>query len=251
MVIDSGLEILTQHIKPRISNSRTTIILLLLLNYLGFCVFHSALGDIKSSPYIEVDLISHILSLKQNNQLIKSYPIGVSKSKQFLTPPGHYKIEVKDKNPGWINPFNPRISIPPGKNNPLGTLWIGFHDNKGGEYGIHGTNQPNSVGKSVSHGCVRMLIPDIEDLFERVEIGTNVEVLYQRFKVVDIEGDLALTIKSDPYQIEPLEVNNIEKFILSKYPKAKINRQAIQKLLEEKNPLNQTRLVGNLEPKSM
>ena len=203
-----------------------------------------------NSLQIEINLIARKLELKENGQLIKAYPIGVAKSKDFITPPGLYKIEVKDKNPGWINPFNPKVIIPPGKNNPLGTRWIGFHGKAGAEYGIHGTNKPDSIGKTVSHGCIRMLISDSEDLFERVEIGTPILVYYERFEIIDRDGDLILTIKEDPYNLEPLTIDNLEKQILKKYPKAIINRNSIAFLINEKNPINLTRFIGYLEPEA-
>ena len=63
--------------------------------------------------------------------------------------------------------------IPPGKANPLGTRWLGL-SRKG--YGIHGTNQPRSIGWRASHGCIRMRNPDIEELFELVRAGDVVEL---------------------------------------------------------------------------
>ena len=63
--------------------------------------------------------------------------------------------------------------MPPGKSNPLGTRWMGLSA-KG--YGIHGTNVPSSIGKSASHGCIRMRQSDLEELFEMVDIGVAVEL---------------------------------------------------------------------------
>jgi lipoprotein-anchoring transpeptidase ErfK/SrfK len=63
--------------------------------------------------------------------------------------------------------------VAPGKDNPLGDRWMGLSQ-KG--YGIHGTNVQSSVGKSVSHGCIRMRKSDIEELFELVDVGATVEL---------------------------------------------------------------------------
>ena len=63
--------------------------------------------------------------------------------------------------------------IPPGKANPLGTRWIGL-SRKG--YGIHGTNNPRSIGRRASHGCIRMRNRDVEELFEMVAVGDRVEI---------------------------------------------------------------------------
>ena len=66
-----------------------------------------------------------------------------------------------------------RCPIPPGPDNPLGTRWMGLVRPS---VGIHGTNDPASIGYSVSHGCIRMSIPDVERLFEMVYVGTRVTI---------------------------------------------------------------------------
>src|SRR5581483_9610586 len=67
--------------------------------------------------------------------------------------------------------------IPPGAGNPVGTRWMGLSQ-KG--YGIHGTNEPHSVGKAASHGCIRMGRRDLEDLFAQVRAGDVVEIVGER-----------------------------------------------------------------------
>jgi lipoprotein-anchoring transpeptidase ErfK/SrfK len=67
--------------------------------------------------------------------------------------------------------------VGPGKNNPLGTRWMGL-GYKG--YGIHGTNVPSSIGKAASHGCIRMRQHDVEELFALVDVGTTVELHGER-----------------------------------------------------------------------
>ena len=64
--------------------------------------------------------------------------------------------------------------MPPGPGNPLGTRWMGL--NAPG-VGIHGTDEPTSIGYSESHGCIRMQVPDAEWLFEHVRVGTPVVIL--------------------------------------------------------------------------
>jgi len=107
------------------------------------------------------------------------YPVGVGKSgKQWA---GTTTIEGKYRNPAWSPPAEvkhdkPHISdvIPGGSpRNPMGVAAMTL---SGGEYAIHGTNVPNSVGGFVSYGCIRMLNDDITDLYSRVSIGTTVVV---------------------------------------------------------------------------
>jgi lipoprotein-anchoring transpeptidase ErfK/SrfK len=107
------------------------------------------------------------------------YPVGVGKAgKQWA---GTTQIDGKYRAPAWSPPAevkrdNPRIPdvIPGGSpSNPMGVAAMTL---AGGEYAIHGTNRPGSVGGFVSYGCVRMYNEDITDLFERVSVGTPVVV---------------------------------------------------------------------------
>src|ERR1700744_5748988 len=105
------------------------------------------------------------------------YPVGVGKAgKQWA---GTTRIDGKYRNPAWSPPKEvkhdkPNIPdvIPGGSpRNPMGVAAMTL---SGGEYAIHGTNVPNSVGGFVSYGCIRMLNPDITDLYSRVSVGTRV-----------------------------------------------------------------------------
>jgi lipoprotein-anchoring transpeptidase ErfK/SrfK len=107
------------------------------------------------------------------------YPVGVGKSgKQWA---GVTQIDGKYRNPAWAPPAEvkhdkPNIPnlIPGGSpKNPMGVAAMTL---AGGEYAIHGTNMPGSVGGFVSYGCIRMLNPDITDLYSRVSVGTRVVV---------------------------------------------------------------------------
>jgi lipoprotein-anchoring transpeptidase ErfK/SrfK len=107
------------------------------------------------------------------------YPVGVGKSgKQWA---GITKIDGKYQNPAWSPPAEVKHDVPslpdviPGgsPHNPMGVAAMTL---AGGEYAIHGTNRPNSVGGFVSYGCIRMLNPDISDLYQRVPVGTTVVV---------------------------------------------------------------------------
>jgi lipoprotein-anchoring transpeptidase ErfK/SrfK len=107
------------------------------------------------------------------------YPVGVGRpDKQWF---GQSAISGKYIRPAWSPPEeirrdNPRLPsvIPSGApNNPMGAAAMTLY---GGEYAIHGTNRPGSVGGFVSYGCIRMLNSDILDLFERVAVGTPVVV---------------------------------------------------------------------------
>jgi lipoprotein-anchoring transpeptidase ErfK/SrfK len=107
------------------------------------------------------------------------YPVGVGKSgKQWA---GTTRIDGKYRNPAWSPPAEVKRDKPsmpdviPGGSprNPMGVAAMTL---AGGEYAIHGTNMPGSVGGFVSYGCIRMLNEDITDLYERVSVGTAVVV---------------------------------------------------------------------------
>jgi L,D-transpeptidase ErfK/SrfK len=227
-------------------NFQKTVCLIYILSFFNFseCSFSA-----EKPSCVKIDLVEHTLFFLEDSKVVSKYPIGIAKSKEFLTPIGTYKVETKDIDPGWINPFN-QTKLAPGKDNPLGTRWIGFYSQNNSEYGIHGTNNPDSIGKNVSHGCIRMLNADVEDLFNRVKIGTPVIVYYERFQVVERNGDLILMIEDDPLGIQPLSMENIEKKVLKKYPKAELNKQAIKSLIQTDNPVNKIRLIGTWKSNS-
>lgn len=123
--------------------------------------------------------------------MVADYPIAVGKKNR--TPEGEFKIISKVKDPYWKVPKSirkqaerkkenlPELMKPysKNKNNPIGVYWLGLSIKK---YGIHGTNDPNSIGKAVSHGCIRMYNKDIKKLAEVVKIGTKVEIKQRRQK---------------------------------------------------------------------
>ena len=107
------------------------------------------------------------------------YPVGVGRSgKQWA---GTTRIDGKYRNPAWSPPREVKRDKPnmpdviPGGSprNPMGVAAMTL---SGGEYAIHGTNMPGSVGGFVSYGCIRMLNADISDLYQRVSVGTTVTV---------------------------------------------------------------------------
>jgi L,D-transpeptidase ErfK/SrfK len=110
------------------------------------------------------------------------------------TPRGTFRILQKAKDPTWAPKGRP--PVPPGPGNPLGHRWMRISSDG---YGIHATNEPNSIGKARSHGCIRMSRADAEDLFERVAIGTPVDIVYE-VEGYDEEGNP--TTFADVYGLE-------------------------------------------------
>ena len=117
---------------------------------------------------IVVSIPDRKMALVEDGRAVKVYPVAVG-APSTPTPAGAYEIAVRIPNPTW---YGPRKVVAPGAANPLGTRWLGL-SRKG--YGIHGTNNPRSIGRRASHGCIRMRNADVEELFEMVAVGDAVE----------------------------------------------------------------------------
>ncbi len=116
----------------------------------------------------------HELNLFFNKMYILRYRVGLGKEDR--TPVGSFKIVTKLKNPAW---YWQGRRIPAGDpRNLLGTRWLGFDNQPGASgFGIHGTKDPTSIGKNLSNGCVRMINPQVEELFELLPRGTRVDIV--------------------------------------------------------------------------
>src|SRR5712692_10341557 len=128
-----------------------------------------AQGATNSQRRIVVSIPDCKLALVENGRVVKIYRVAVG-AQISPSPSGELKITQRLVEPTY---YAPGVVIPPGKDNPLGTRWLGLSQ-KG--YGIHGTNQPGLVGRRVSHGCIRMRNHDMEELFELVRAGDVVEL---------------------------------------------------------------------------
>src|SRR6266851_2776983 len=122
---------------------------------------------------IVISIRDRRLALMEDGKLVKAYPIAVG-ARVSPSPDGEFAVINHAKHPTYRHGDK---EILPGKDNPLGTRWIGL-SLKG--YGIHGTNVPSSIGKAASHGCFRMGQADVEDLYSRVQVGDNVTVRRER-----------------------------------------------------------------------
>ena len=124
---------------------------------------------------ITVDRGHFRLRLFKRLALVKSYGIAVGRA-GLATPAGLYHVQEREVNPSWHVPNSAWAgalagqTIPPGPNDPIVARWLGL----GGGIGIHGTNEPFSIGSAASHGCIRMLPSDVIALYPRVPLGTPV-----------------------------------------------------------------------------
>ncbi len=125
---------------------------------------------------VTVDRGAYRLSLFRGLERVRVYPIAVGQA-GLETPAGLYKIQNKAVNPAWHVPNSDWAGdlagtvIPGGApNNPIRARWLGIYDG----VGVHGTDARGSIGSNASHGCIRMLIEDVEKLYDEVPIGTPI-----------------------------------------------------------------------------
>ncbi|WP_166241870.1 L,D-transpeptidase family protein [Paenibacillus turpanensis] len=105
---------------------------------------------------IIVDLSDRMLHVLEEERVVRSFPVGIGRM-VTRTPIGEFTIKNKAPNPGG----------------PYGSYWLGLSKP---HYGIHGTNNPSSIGKMSSHGCIRMYNKDVNQLAEMVSVGTRVSI---------------------------------------------------------------------------
>lgn len=159
-----------------------------------------------SNRWILINIPARSLRLYDKDKCVAMYPVGIG-TVNTKTPVGYFKVVEKVVNPTWIDPDDLKVVIPSGENNPLGYRWLGI----GGNYGIHGTNRPESVGHYVSNGCVRMVEADVEKVFDKVEVGTPVQIIYNCL-VIDktFDNRIAYYIYPDGYNVQKLTVDFVK-----------------------------------------
>ena len=123
--------------------------------------------------WVLVSVPDRKLALFENGQVVRIYRVAIGKA-STPSPVGAFKIVNRVTNPVY---YHKGQVIAAGKSNPVGSRWMGLSA-KG--YGIHGTNQPTSIGKAASTGCIRMGKQDLQELFELVNVGDAVEVRTER-----------------------------------------------------------------------
>ena len=158
---------------------------------------------------IVINIPARSLGLYKNNERFRLYPVGLGKI-STPTPVGYFSVLTKEENPTWVDPGDSRNTIPSGASNPLGYRWMQVW----GNYGIHGTNRPESIGNFVSNGCIRMRETDVEEVYDYVSVGTPVEIMYQRVVIDKIKDNMIVYyIYPDGYGYQPLDVEVVTKWL--------------------------------------
>jgi L,D-transpeptidase ErfK/SrfK len=113
------------------------------------------------------------LAVLDGGNVVAAFPVAVG-AMASPSPAGEFQIVSRVSHPTYYHPGN---VIPSGKDNPVGTRWVGLNQ-KG--YGIHGTNAPRSIGHAASHGCIRLRNRDMEQLFAMLRVGDVVQIRDER-----------------------------------------------------------------------
>ena len=122
---------------------------------------------------VVVSIPDRKLAVIEEGRVLRVFNIAVG-APASPSPTGAYKVINHILNPTWY--YKGKV-VGPGPGNPVGTRWLGL---SAPGYGIHGTNAPNSIGRSASHGCIRLRNADVEKLFELVGVGDQVELVGER-----------------------------------------------------------------------
>jgi L,D-transpeptidase ErfK/SrfK len=151
---------------------------------------------------------------KQNEaSLVQTFPVGLG-STEKPTPVGIFPISEKRKTPYWYIPkslqdkYKQKV-MAPGPKNPLGDYWIGLGHSS---YGLHGTNNPWSVGRLATNGCIRLYPEHIRPLFDQLEMGQKVQLVYEPVKLGLVGGKIFAEAHPDIY-------NMIDDYLYSAYQK--------------------------------
>ena len=133
----------------------------------------SPTDDSQRDRVVLVSLVDRKLAVIENGVVIATFQVAVG-AKISPSPTGEFTIVSRVTNPTY---YHQGTVIPTGKDNPVGTRWLGL-SLKG--FGIHGTNAPRSIGRAASHGCIRLRNRDVERLFTLLRIGDAVQIHGER-----------------------------------------------------------------------
>jgi lipoprotein-anchoring transpeptidase ErfK/SrfK len=128
---------------------------------------------VRGRTAVLVSIPDRKLAVIEDGNVIATFSVAVGAATS-PSPTGEFQIVSRVSNPTY---YRPGTVIPSGKDNPVGTRWVGLSQ-KG--YGIHGTNAPRSVGRAASHGCIRLRNRDMERLFTMLRVGDVVQIHGER-----------------------------------------------------------------------
>jgi lipoprotein-anchoring transpeptidase ErfK/SrfK len=192
---------MVNHIPQELTHetARVAGILLLVIICCGFAAAQDAEPQLPAlTRRILVSIPDRKLAVLENGLVMATFPVSVG-APGSPSPTGEFRIVRRLTNPAY---YHPGVIVPAGNNNPLGPRWVGLDRP---HYGIHGTNEPRSIGKAASHGCIRMNNHDIRRFFAMVQVGDTVAIREERdaeisqiFGAPSVSGNSVLAQTSAP-----------------------------------------------------
>ena len=182
----------------RIAGRGKEPVVLALVMILGTVTVAQKAPDKPTPREVVVSVADRKLAVLEHGKVLGmfSVSVGAATSPSFT---GEFQIVNRLTNPTY---YHPGTVILPGSENPIGPRWIGLSQ-KG--FGIHGTNQPRSIGHAASHGCIRLSNGDVVRLFQMVEVGDTVSIRSERDpQIAQVFGGLADTDASAVAQAKAL-----------------------------------------------
>ena len=156
---------------------------------------------------IVLNVAQRMLFVFDDGEVIRGFPVAVGRP-DWRTPLGAFEIAQKEIDPVWDVPVSIQaemarkgqpvlVKVPPGAQNPLGNRWLGLSIPA---VGIHSTNQPSSIYRFATHGCVRVHPDDMLELFDLVSVGMPVEIVYEPVLITtNARGEAFLEVHRDAY----------------------------------------------------
>jgi hypothetical protein len=206
-----------------------------------------SLSSTQYKTRVVINIPTRNMILYRDGLEFKRFQVGVGRP-EFPSPIGHFSIICMTMNPAWENPYlgAGKMRIAAGARNPWGTRWMAFKEDDKGQWGMHGTDSPKSVGQYSSHGCIRMFIPNAEELYKWVELGTPVDVTYEPVIIQVVNNTIIAAAYPDRYHRGMPSVSELVTQIQSQYPDAVVETNALGLVI--KQPTGRPVVVGKLLP---
>ena len=168
----------------------------------------TTLSPVRNRRVVVVSIVDRKLAVTEGGNVVAQFQVAVG-ARVSPSPRGEFAVVNRVANPTY---YHRGSVVPSGKDNPIGTRWIGL-SKKG--YGIHGTNAPQSIGRAASHGCIRLRNQDMEQLFTMLQVGDLVQIHGERDEEVSqifgpkAEDGMVAAAQSAPTAAAQEEASNV------------------------------------------
>lgn len=178
-----------------------------------------------------INIPARTMQVFEDAGLWREFTVAVGKP-STPTPTGEFFIARKIKDPTWYP--EGKDPVPPGPDNPLGRYWLGL--NLPG-YGIHGNNNPFSIGYWVSSGCIRVKNQEIELLYQLLPVGTPVKIVYEPVLLKKKDNQVWLELYADIYGKIPDMKELVRQAVKKQFPHFKMHDEALWRVIGDNRPV--------------